>query len=205
MRLAIQERRNLWEEIWREYDQGRPVSPPARPVPATIPPAPRRRSSLLRVAGAMGLLGLIGTYLAAPFVAAATLGEALARGDAAGLETQVDWARLAPQFAEGLGSQPLSPQADRFLAGMARDVAQGMATPEGLIAALRDRLPRDAGGFGMIGAVRPLGAREWQVSLHAPGEADRALSVTLALQDPWRMQWQVVGVQVAPRRADWGL
>ncbi|WP_164867820.1 DUF2939 domain-containing protein [Rhodovarius crocodyli] len=203
--MAIHERRDLWEEIWREYDEGRPVSQPAQPVSAPARPAPRRRSRLVRIAGALGLLGLLGTYLAAPFVAAATLGEALARGDAARLEAQVDWARLAPQFAEGLGSQPLSPQADRFLAGMAHDVAQGMATPAGLIGALRDRLPRDAGGFGMIGAVRPLGAREWQVSLHAPGEAEQALSVTLALQDPWRMQWQVVGVQVAPRRADWGL
>ena len=202
MRRTTQCQDDLWNDIWAEYDASRQVQA-SETIPA--PPVRRRRPRFLRFAAAACLMGLVVAYAGAPFLAAATLGEALAAGDAQGLEQRVDWASLGPQFAASLNTQPLSPQADRFLGGMARDVAQGMASPEGLLGLVRDRLPRGAGGFGMIGAVRPLDARHWQVALHAPGEADSALHVTLALQDPLRMRWQVVGMELPPRRAEWGL
>ena len=85
-------------------------------------------------------------------------------------------------------------QATAFLRGMAQDVARGMATPDGLTSLLRDRLPRGTSGANMIGSIRPLDATRGEVALHAPGEQQSALNITLSLRDPWSLRWQVTGM-----------
>lgn len=196
MRPSIHDRAALWEQVWAEYD-ARHAAPPATAAPASLASPRRRRAPwrVMRLASAFGLLALVSAYAAAPFVAAAQLGEALASGDAGRIAGHVDWAELRP----ALPASGLDGEAGAFLAAMADDIARGMATPAGLARLGRERMAHATTGLSMIGAVRPLSAGRVQVSLHAPAEREEALSVTLALTDPWRLRWQVVGLHVPAR------
>lgn len=195
MRQTIQDRAALWEQVWAEYD-ARHAGAPAPIVPPAAPPARRKRSfRTLRLAAAFGLLGLVSAYAAAPFLAAAELGDALASGDAARIAERVDWAELRPV----LPPSGLDGKAGEFLAAMAEDIGRGMATPAALASLGRERMAHGASGLGMIGAIRPISAGRMEIALHGNGGGAQALSVTLALTDPWRLRWQVVGLHVPAR------
>lgn len=200
MRQNLQDRAALWEQVWAEYD-ARHAAPKVLPAIPTVAPAPRaRRRSFraLRLSAAFGLLGLVGAYAAAPFVAAAQLGDALASGDAARIAVHVDWVALRP----ALSINALDGQAGAFLEAMAQDMARAMATPAALASLGRERMAHAAPGLGKIGAVRPIAAGRMEVSLHGRDGLGEALSVTLALTDPWRLRWQVVGLHVPARIAE---
>lgn len=198
MRQTIQDRAALWEQVWAEYD-ARHAGTPALIARAAPVPKPRRRAPWrgLRLCAAFALLGLVGAYATAPFIAAAQLGEALASGDAARIAGRVDWAGLRP----ALPASGLDGQAGVFLAAMADDIARGMATPAGLAELGRERMAHATTGLSMIGAIRPISAGRMQVSLHGPAAREEAMSVTLALTDPWRLRWQMVGFHVPARVA----
>ena len=198
MRQTMQDRAALWEQVWAEYDARQGTTPALLPAAASPPRRRRAAWRSLRLAAAFALLGLVSAYATAPFIAAAQLGEALASGDAGRIANHVDWAELRP----ALPASGLDGQAGAFLAAMADDIARGMATPAGLAHLGRERMAHSTTGLSMIGAVRPLSAGRMQVSLHGPAEREEALSVTLALTDPWRLRWQVVGLHVPARVAD---
>ncbi len=207
MANQIQTDAAIWDQVWAEYDTRRQQEP-ARIQPVVAPtrqrPAWGRR---LRGLAALCIVLSATAYAVAPVLAAARMGEALASGDALALEAAVDWSGVGAALNQEMATatQGHSPAATAFLQGMVTDVAQGLATPAGLMGLLRGRLPGRAQGVDMIGAVRPLNATHLQVALHAPGDAQRALSVTLALHDPLRLRWRVVGMVVAPAPLpDWG-
>lgn len=204
----MQERRqgdaDLWEQVWQEYDARRQAPQAACAVPAAPPERRRRpRGRGLRMLLACCIVCSATGYAVAPLLAAARLGEALAEGDTAWLTEAVDWRSISPGLSATMLADAGSHdgRAAAFLRGMAEDVAQGMATPDGLTGLLRGRLPRGASGPGMIGSFRPLDATRWEVALHAPGERLSALNVTLSLRDPLRMRWQVTGMALG---REWG-
>ncbi|MBC7432286.1 MAG: DUF2939 domain-containing protein [Rubritepida sp.] len=201
---------DLWEQVWREYDSRR-----SAPAVAALPVVRVERRRRPRGRGVRALLAScimvsVVCYAVAPLLAAARLGEALAAGDTAWLTEAVDWRQVSPALSEAMlaGATGHSDQAQAFLRDMAQDVARGMATPDGMAGLLRERLPRGShgatSGMGMIGSIRPLDATRWEVALHAPGEAQQALSITLSLRDAWRLRWQVTGMAVAERPRDIG-
>ena len=207
----MQERRqgqaDLWEQVWQEYDARRRDPVPPLAAPAHRPERRRRpRGRGLRALLACCIVASATCYAVAPLLAAARLGEALASGDTAWLAAGVDWNGVSPGLSETMLASAAGHdgQAADFLRGMADDIARGMATPEGMTGLLRDRLPRGSAGYGMIGSFRPLDAGHWEVALHAPGEIQRTLNVTLALRDPWRLHWQVTGMALANRPPDFG-
>ena len=187
----------LWEQIWQEYD-ARHKAPPAAPAsPAhRIERRRRPRGRGLRMLMALCIVLSATGYAVAPLMAAARLGEALAAGDTAWLTEAVDWDTISPALSETMlaDAGAHDSQATAFLRGMAQDVARGMATPDGLTRLLRNRLPRGTPGANMIGSIRPLDATRWEVALHAPGEQQSALNITLSLRDPWSLRWQVTGM-----------
>lgn len=198
MQKPIQGRAAIWEQVWAEYDARHAGTPsPIEVAPASPSPPRRAPWRSLRLGAAFALLGLVGAYAAAPFIAAAQLGEALASGDAARIASRVDWAGLRP----ALPPSGLDGQAGVFLAAMADDIARGMATPAALAHLGRERMADARAGLSMIGAIRPISAGRMQVSLHGPAAREEALSVTLALTDPWRLRWQMVGFHVPARVA----
>ena len=206
----MQDRRHgqaeLWEQVWLEYDSRR-CEPPRPAQPTTLPERRRRpRGRALRALLACCIVVFTTTYAVAPLMAAARLGQALAAGDTAWLTDAVDWAELSPTLSDTMLASTTGHdgQAAAFLRDMARDVARGMATPDGMSNLLRDRLPRGSAGHGMIGHFRPLDATRWEVALHAPGDREQTLSITLSLRDPLRMRWQVTGMTVAERARNLG-
>ena len=204
--MQQQRQAELWEQVWQEYDARR-REPSRTTAPVPLPERRRRpRGRALRAMLACCIVFSVTVYATAPLVAAARMGEALAAGDTAWLTDAVDWAAISPALSDTMlaGTAGHDDQAAAFLRGMARDVARGMATPEGMTGLLRDRLPRGSPGHGMIGSFRPLDATRWEVALHAPGEREKALSLTLSLRDPLRMRWQVTGMAVADRPRDLG-
>lgn len=193
---------DLWQQVWAEYDARRALPPPTSP-PAMRPERRRRpRGRGLRAALAGCILAATGAYAVAPLLAAARVGEALAAGDTAWLAQAVDWQEVSPGLQHGLmlAAAGHEGQAAAFLRAIAQDVAQGMATPDGMAGLLRERLPQG----GSIGSVRPLDPTRWEVGLHAPGRAEQALAVTLSLRDPLRLRWQVTGMTLRDRPPDWG-
>jgi hypothetical protein len=206
----MQDRRHgqadLWKQVWHEYDARR--REPPRPAAATILPERRRRPRGRALRSLLACCIVVGTttYALAPLMAAARLGQALAAGDIAWLTEAVDWAEISPTLSETMlaGVTGHDGQAAAFLRGMAQEVARGMATPDGMTTLMRDRLPRGSTGHGMIGHFRPIDATRWEVALHAPGERDQALSITLSLRDPLRLRWQVTGMTVAERARELG-
>lgn len=210
----MQERRqgdaDLWEQVWQQYDRQRAApAPPPAPLPSPMVERRSRRRTAgraMRGLTACGIVAAVGFYALAPVFAAARFGEALAAGDMAWLNASVDWQQVAPALSQGMVAslEGHTGTAAIFLRGMSEDVAAGMATPQGMANLLRDRLPRGSSGSGMIGSIRPLDARHWEVALHAPGETAQAVSVTLSLADPWSMRWQVTGLRLAERPMDVG-
>lgn len=232
MQVPIQSRTALWDQVWEEYDQRRQTTPapacrpaswpvplPAAPLaPAPLAPAPlaprvaRRRRGAgwqrgVRCLAALCIIVGATTYATAPILAAARVGKALATGDVAGLQAAVDWQSLSPALRQGMEATVRDSDggASGFLAGMADEMARGLATPEGLMALMRERLAAGpgSGGMGMIGAIRPASGGRLQVALHAPGENREAMTVTLALRDALSLRWQVVGLEVPRPLPGW--
>lgn len=203
MAILTQNRSALWDQVWAEYDvrRGKAPAPPPRPQ---APAGRSRRGAAwgrrLRGLAALGIVCGATAFATAPILTAARVGQALAAGDVAGLEAAVDWQTLSPALRQGMDAavRDSGGGAAAFLAGMADEMAQGMATPQGLLAVMRERLPAGTGvgGMAMIGAIRPVEGGRWQVALHAPGESREALTVTLALRDALSWRWRVVGVEV---------
>lgn len=223
----------VWDEYDLRQDRGPALATTLAPTlaptllptlghtPKAMPAARRGRGAAWgrRLRGMAALCIVLGAtaFATAPIVAAARVGQALASGDVAQLQMAVDWQSLSPALrhgmdaaiqGNGLGSGSSGGSgggAATFLAGMADEMMQGLATPAGLMALVRPRLPAEGGlgGMGMIGAIRPVGGGRWQVALHAPGESREALTVTLALRDALTMHWQVVGLDVPRLLAEW--
>lgn len=198
---------DLWEQVWQEYDARRlnPVRP-AAPPPIRVERRRKPRGRGIRGLLACCIVASVTGYAAAPLIAAARLGEALAAGDTAWLHEAVDWDGLSPSLSDTMLASTAGHdgQAAAFLRGMVDDIARGMATPHGMSGLLRERLPRGSSGPGMIGRFRPLHATRWEVALHAPGEALQTVNLTLSLRDPWRLRWQVTGMALAMRPRDMG-
>ncbi len=206
----IQANASLWDQVWEEYDRRQrsmpalqAAGPPARPRPKA---AWGRR---LRMAVAAGIVASATAYALMPLLAAARMGEALVAGNAGTLAMAVDWTSLPEGIDRAMGEsiEQHSGAAAAFLTGMAGEVRGALATPEGLLAVLRDRLPigQPVNGLGMIGAIQPLDGRRLRVGLHAPGDGREAVTITLALHDLLRLRWQVVGLELPPPLRDDGL
>ena len=142
----IQAEAALWEQVWAEYDARKQQAPVAAMAARAPTPrrAPRHWGRRLRGMAALCIVLSATAYAIAPMLAAARLGEALAAGDAGVLEQVVDWRQVHAVMAQDMAAatQGHGPGATAFLAGMAGDVAQGLASPAGLVALLRDRMPR---------------------------------------------------------------
>jgi hypothetical protein len=215
MGVALPWSGQLWDEVWADYDRRRSV---AMVVPAAARPMSQRQAVRRGVRGraVAGLVGLLLSlscatgYAAAPFQAVQALLAAVQRQSLSELAAQVDWAAVQADQARQLALLAAVPAAgldgaEGFLQGMARDVAGGLGRPEALLAALRARLGAAEGGGWQVVSILPEGLARLRVTL-AGAAAETGLdgpatapevALTLALRDPWRLDWQVVAVDLA--------
>lgn len=194
----------LWDEVWAEYDARHPRLPPkpATPPlpareqhPARAPRAPRRWRWRLLVTG---LAAALLAYAASPLAAAVQIAAAVQRADGAAMVPQVDWERLRPAIEarlEAMAAQRLDGPAPAFVRQMQAELAAQLASPQGLGALVGGAGARgEAPAREWLQAAQPLDGGRWSVTLARPEAPTRATTLTLELQDPLRLRWQVVEV-----------
>lgn len=202
---------DLWNEVWAEYD-ARAVARSPQPRAAA---APRRRErSGLRAAWwlvALLALALAAGYVAAALLAAQQVTRALGSADTATLAQAVDWsaveASLAGRLLASAHELPtgrtagLTPAGLDFLQGMAREVTAGIATQDGLAELVRRRLGLPDLPDAQLAAphIQPESLTSTRLVLASADGEEGAVTLTLALTDPLRLRWQVVGVELAER------
>lgn len=190
-------RRDLWDEVWAEYDARRAVHPAtARAVSARMPigvasratPRPRSVPWLLPVGLAVAL-----AYLVPPVAAALAMAEALRTGGPLPAAAEMRPALEAAMRAD----LPADREPPAFLLDMKREVAAALAAPAPLSEAMRRRMPA---GEAALAGLRPSGWRSWEARYGAD-----QVAVTFTLTDPWRLRWEATAVALPPpRRAfDW--
>lgn len=179
-----------WDEVWAEYDARQPAAAPRAPA------APRRarrwpwRGTALAAAVASFAL------LATPMAAAVNLVHAVQARDVPAVAALLDRPALAGALEDALRRDAATHLPDGlppFLDAMAGEVAQRLAAPEGLAAALAPR-GGSAPAHHVIRDVVPLGLDRWAVTLADPARPQRRAEVTLSLAGPLR--WQVIGVSL---------
>ena len=138
--------------------------------------------------GALLAVGL--TYGIYPYVTLYRLGQAIRSGDAARLETMVDWSSVREGIKEDICDlvidQPPQEQADGklppfgagFVRGIATNVVDRQVTPEALVAAAQGpeatEATRGARGAGELGVLRQPGGLRGGFVRAGPGYADPA-------------------------------
>lgn len=205
---------DLWEEVWAEYDARqrrraalRPTPPPPPPPPPrgdwlaemvhgpARPAAPRRRPWRL---GAVGVLAALLAYAASPLAAAVQVASAVQRGDATALTAQADWERLRPGIEarlEAMATQRLDGPPPAFVRQMQAELAARLASPQGFGALVGASTARgEAPAHEWLQGAQPREGGRWTVTLARPEASARAATLTLELQDPLRLRWQVVDV-----------
>jgi hypothetical protein len=181
------DRRDIWEEVWADYDARQlrrvprpsPASPRPRPQPLpngwAMPPAaaPRPRIRPLRqlVLALLAALLLLGGWLALPWLLAARISVPIGQGDAPALLRQFDapvtMARLRADLAAEV-PEDAGEGARRFLTGMADRMAESWARPEGVAAwlAVRSRGGRGEGDLPpltRLRSARPVGLSSFRL------------------------------------------
>lgn len=217
---------NTWDEVWAEFDAREAARAPQKPrapepaktalLPLAEPPlsltqpgisevtclgviAPRRRSRLPRVFALMACT-LVAIYAGSPVASAVQVAAAIQRGDAATLAQHVDWTTLRPALDVALtaemqrnASQPMPD----FITGMARDMAERLASPTGVALLLNEQMA--AGGTqparDMLSRLRMLETGVWEVTLNSGQAPDRSARLTLALTDAMRLRWDVQAIE----------
>ena len=192
---------NSWDEIWAEFDARQPAV--ARPTARTRRPprgARPRKATWGRGLAASILAAFLVLYLASPVAAALHLAAAIQRGDTGALAGEIDWEALRPGLMEALSTrardrEPHSMPA--FIADMAGDMAARLAEPEALTALLNRHLAHGGPARDLLGRVRIQNAGIWEIELSPPNAPPRrAARLTLALADPWRLRWEVRGIEL---------
>lgn len=188
----------LWDEVWAEYDarHARVPTPAPRPArrPAAAPVRRRRPWGLL----ALGVTAALLVYAASPLAAAVQLVAAVQRADATALTAQADWERMRPAIEarlEAMAAQRLEGPAPAFVRQMQAELAARLASPQGVGALVSGpSLGSMAPAREWLQGARPVEGGRWNVTLARPEAPERAATVTLELQDPLRLRWQVVQV-----------
>lgn len=156
--------------------------------------------------GALLAVGLIyGIY---PYVTLYRLGQAIRSGDAARLETMVDWTSVREGIKEDICDlvidQPPLEQADGrlppfgagFVRGIATNVVDRQVTPEALVAAAQspEAIETTRGAAVQVGWAFFASPAAFMVDLYAPGKA-----TPIRLQmDLRRGNWHVTRVWLPP-------
>lgn len=192
---------NSWDEVWAEFDARQPARrvAPARASRAAARIRTRPTAGFRRLL-ALICVSLAALYVASPVASALQVAAAIQRLDAEALAGQVDWDSLRPALANALSARARDQEPrpmPAFIAGMARDMAARLSEPEALAGLLNAHLAQGGGGGPareMLGRVRILEARLWEVELSPPQAPQRATRLTLALADPWRLRWEVQAI-----------
>lgn len=214
----------LWDEVWAEYDARQRRRAAASPVPPrpradwleelvhgqASPPRTATRSEATRseaVPGskrrpwrlfALGATAALVAYAASPLAAAVQVASAVQRADATALTTQADWERLRPGIEarlEAMAAQRLDGPPPAFVRQMQADLAARLASPQGFGALVGGSTVRsEAPAREWLQGAQPREGGRWTVTLARPEAPARTATLTLELQDPLRLRWQVVDV-----------
>jgi hypothetical protein len=209
----------LWDEVWAEYDARQrrraaasptparpradwlgelvngPAAPPRAAARSETPARPRRRPWGLLALGATAALA---AYAASPLAAAVQVASAVQRADATALTAQADWERLRPGIEarlEAMAAQRLDGAPPAFVRQMQGDLAARLASPQGFGALVGGSTVRgEAPAREWLQGAQPREGGRWNVTLARPEAPGRTATLTLELQDPLRLRWQVVDV-----------
>ena len=132
-----------------------------------------------------GLLAIGLTYGIYPYVALYRLGQAIRSGDAATLETMVDWGSVREGIKEDIcdlvidqrpqvpSDGKLPPFGAGFVRGIATNVVDRQVTPEALVAAAQgpDAIETTRGAAVQVSWAFFAGPSAFVVDFHAPGQA----------------------------------
>lgn len=159
---------------------------------------PRRTRRLPRIIVLLACT-LVAVYAGSPVASAVQVAAAIQRGDTAALAQHVDWTTLRPALDVALAAETQrnasQPMPD-FILGMARDMAERLASPAGLALLLDGR---SAGGVqparDLLSRMRMLEAGLWEVTLASGHVPDRSARLTLALSDAMRLRWDVQAIE----------
>ena len=167
------------------------------------------RATMMGTKPLLGAVLAIGcTYGIYPYVTLYRLGEAIRNGDAARLETMVDWPSVRegikedicdlvidePQQANGTGKLP--PFGAGFMRGVATNVVDQRVTPEGLVAAVQDPHASKAASEAQVEVSWAFFASPsaFMVDLATPGQSE-PIRLQMDLRDG---TWQVTRVWLPP-------
>ena len=205
--MNLQQRADIWDEVWAEYDARQAQRAEAPPSPAPRPPAwsdagPARPcpaplasglagaafSPLVQVgagvlAGALLLLG----WFALPWLLAARLSAPMEQGDAPGLMRQFDGPAAIGSLRDALRAEVADQTgagARRFLTGMADRMAESWERPEAVAAWLAVR--RGGRGEGSpvalpLRSVRAVGLASFRLE-YGPARDEAGVAFDMA----WR-------------------
>ena len=205
-----------WDEIWSEFDarEGariKATTPSATPIAPTLAPKPQHLEAatetvvarwgfgrLMRVAAVM-VCTAVAFYAGSPVASAVQFAAAIQRGDATTLAHHIDWPSLRPALDAALAAEVQRNDSEPmpgFIAGMAQDIAQRLAPPEGFATPPRLAASAMPPAREMLSRVRMLEAGLWQVTLPMPNMGDRPARLTLALTDVARLRWEVQAIEL---------
>jgi hypothetical protein len=199
-----------WDAAWAEYD-GRHPPPAARSLPAAAPAGtargapsaaarPGRGRRWMRRLSTLGVATALLAWLTLPVGIAREVMAAVDSRDAASLAARIDWRSAGPALAGSLaeiaaeGGQGLGPAAQRFLTGMAAEMARTVETRPAALAGLVIARSEGEGGRAALRWNWAGGPALLRLEV---GRAEPAGGVSLAIAPATPLRWQVVALDFA--------